>query len=290
MIEHWQVEEELKKHREQLEELIQERTAELNKRILEVEQLNSSMVNLLEDLRTSNENLGLTTQQLSDANKELESFSYSVSHDLRAPLRAIDGFSQMLVEDYGNKLDEDGQHQLDVIQSSARDMGHLIDDLLAFSRLGRKEIKTSEIDMGILVEEVFEQIQVGETDRTARLNIDSLPPSKGDRSLIREVYVNLLTNAIKFAKSGETPVIEISGTVNGDENFYSVKDNGVGFDMKYADKLFQVFQRLHSAEEYEGTGIGLALIQRIIHRHGGRVWAEGKVDEGATFYFSLPRD
>jgi len=282
-------EEELEQHREHLEEIVRKRTAELNKRISEVEQLNSAMVNLLADLRVSNENLELTTRRLSDANKELESFSYSVSHDLRAPLRAIDGFSQMLVEDYGDKLDEGGQHQLDVIQGSARQMGQLIDDLLAFSRLGRKAISMSEIDMGVLAQKVLDQLQLGETARTARLNIDTLPPAEGDRAMIREVFVNLLSNAMKFTRPGKAAVIEVTGRVDGDENVYSVKDKGVGFDMKYVDKLFQVFQRLHSAEEYEGTGIGLALVQRIIHRDGGRVWAEGKVNEGATFYFSLPR-
>jgi len=281
-------EKELEQHREHLEEIVRKRTTELDKRISEVEQLNSAMVNLMEDLRVSNENLELTTRQLSDANKELESFSYSVSHDLRAPLRAIDGFSQMLVKDYGDKLDEGGQHQLDVIQGSARQMGQLIDDLLAFSRLGRKGISMSEIDMGVLAQEVLEQLQLGETERTARLNIDTLPPANGDRAMIREVFVNLLSNAMKFTRPGEAPVTEVTGTVDENENVYSVKDKGVGFDMKYADKLFQVFQRLHSAEEYEGTGIGLALVQRIIHRHGGRVWAEGEVNKGATFYFTLP--
>ena len=288
MIQRWQAEEELEQHRERLEEIVRGRTAELDKRISEVEQLNTAMVNLLADLRVSKENLELTTRQLSDANKELESFSYSVSHDLRAPLRAIDGFSQILVEDYGDKLDENGQHQLDVIQGSARQMGQLIDDLLAFSRLGRKGMSISEIDMGVLAKEVFEQLQLGETERTVRLNIDTLPPANGDRAMIREVFVNLLSNAMKFRKPREVPVIEVTGAVDGNETVYSVKDNGVGFDMKYADKLFQVFQRLHSAEEFEGTGIGLALVQRIIHRHGGRVWAEGKVNKGATFYFSLP--
>jgi len=284
-----QAEKELAKHREHLEEVVRGRTVELDKRISEVEQLNSAMVNLLADLRVSKENLELTTRQLSDANKELESFSYSVSHDLRAPLRAIDGFSQILVEDYGDKLDENGQHQLDVIQGSARQMGQLIDDLLAFSRLGRKGMSMSEIDMGVLAQEVFEQLQLGTPGRAVKLKVDTLPSAYGDRAMIREVLVNFSSNAMKFTRPGKAPVIEVTGRVDGDENVYSVKDKGVGFDMKYVDKLFQVFQRLHSAEEYEGTGIGLALVQRIIRRHGGRVWAEGKVNKGATFYFSLPR-
>ncbi len=284
-----QVEEELRKHRNHLEERIGIRTAELDKRISESEQLNSAMVNLMEDLRVSNDSLAASTQQLTDANKELDAFAYSVSHDLRAPLRAIAGFSQMLVEDYGDKLDEGGQHQLDVIQNSARQMGQLIDDLLAFSRLGRRELKMSDINIQLLAEEVFEQQQISETERTARLAVEELPQARGDRAMIREVLVNLFSNALKYSASQDSSFIGVAGRVEEDQSIYSVKDNGVGFDMKYADKLFQVFQRLHSAEEFEGTGIGLALVQRIVHRHGGRVWAEGKVNEGATFYFSLPR-
>ena len=284
-----QVEEELEKHREHLEELIHERTAELNKRISEAEQLNNAMTNLMEDLRVSNDSLTTRTQQLTEANKELDAFAYSVSHDLRAPLRAIDGFSQMLVEDYGDKIDGEGQHQLDVIQNSARQMGQLIDDLLAFSRLVRRELKMSDINMHTLAEEIFEQQQIIETKSTARLAVEELPQAIGDRAMIREVLVNLFSNALKYSASQDSSFIGFAGRVEGDQSIYSVKDNGVGFDMKYADKLFQVFQRLHSAEEFEGTGIGLALVQRIVHRHGGHVWAEGEVDKGAVFYFSLPK-
>jgi len=287
-VEQWEAEEELERHRTHLEETVKKRTSDLNKRISEVEQLNSAMVNLLEDLRVSNESLEIKTQQLGTTNKELDAFAYSVSHDLRAPLRAIDGFSQMLTEDHRDKIDKEGQHQLDVIQGSARQMGQLIDDLLAFSRLGRKGLSISDIDMQALAKDVVKQLRIVEGEKTARLKIDSLPPAQGDRAMIREVFVNLLSNAIKYVAPGETAVIYVAGKIDGDENIYSVKDNGVGFDMKYADKLFQVFQRLHGSE-YEGTGIGLALVHRIIHRHGGRVWGEGKVDEGATFYFSLPR-
>ena len=282
-------EEDLEKYRENLEEMIKERSAELNKRISEVEQLNNAMMNLLEDLRVSNEILEIRTQQLKDANKELDAFAYSVSHDLRIPLRAIVGFSKMVFEDYGDKLDEEGQRKLNIIQNSGKDMGQLIDDLLAFSRLGRKAMSMSDINMGHLAEEVFEQLRLNASGQTVRLNIQDLSPAYGDRSLIREVFVNLISNAIKFSKPSEVTVVELSGKTEGKEILYSVKDNGVGFDMKYADKLFQVFQRLHSTEEFEGTGVGLSLVQRIIHRHGGRVWAEGKVNEGATFYFTLPR-
>lgn len=282
-------EEDLEKYRENLEEMIKERSAELNKRISEVEQLNNAMMNLLEDLRVSNEILEIRTQQLKDANKELDAFAYSVSHDLRIPLRAIVGFSKMVFEDYGDKLDEEGQRKLNIIQNSGKDMGQLIDDLLAFSRLGRKAMSMSDINMGHLAEEVFEQLRLNASGQTVRLNIQDLSPAYGDRSLIREVFVNLISNAIKFSKPSEVTVVELSGKTEGKEILYSVKDNGVGFDMKYADKLFQVFQRLHSTEEFEGTGVGLSLVQRIIHRHGGRVWAKGKVNEGATFYFTLPR-
>ena len=255
----------------------------------QVEQLNSAMRNVVEDLRASKETLEMTTRELADANEELESFSYSVSHDLRAPLRAIDGFSKMLVEDYGDKLDENGQHQLDVIRSSARDMGQLIDDLLAFSRLGRKEMSRLEFDMAALVREVYKKLQLAETQPTTRLDVKALPRAFGDQAMIREVVANLLSNAFKFTTGTEDPSIVVGCTVEGNENIYCVKDNGVGFDMKYKDKLFRVFQRLHSAEEFPGTGIGLALVQRIVHRHGGRVWAEGKVNEGASVYFTLPR-
>ncbi len=230
------------------------------------------------------------TAELEIANKELEAFSYSVSHDLRAPLRAISGFSEMLVEDYGDKLDSDGRHQLKVIQSSARDMGQLIDDLLAFSRLGRKEMSVSVIDMGALVREVFKKLQLAPDSSKARLKAEELAPASGDPAMIREVFSNLLSNAIKFTEPREKAVIEVGSRLEGEEHIYSVRDNGVGFDMKYVDKLFRVFQRLHRTEEFEGTGIGLALVQRIIHRHGGRVWAESKVNQGATFYFTLSRD
>ena len=283
------VEEEIEKHRDHLEELVGERTIELDKRVLEVEQLNSAMVNLLEDLRISNENLEITTQKLAGTNKELEAFAYSVSHDLRAPLRAINGFSQMLVEDYGDKLEPEGQRQLDIIQENARNMGQLIDDLLAFSRLGRIGMTFSNIDMSVIAKEVFEQLQFAEGERSVQLKLDALPPAHCDLAMIREVFSNLLSNALKYTRPNEAAIIEIAGRTDGEEIIYSVKDNGVGFDMKYADKLFRVFQRLHGPEEFEGTGIGLALVQRIISRHGGRVGGEGKVDQGATFWFALPK-
>jgi PAS domain S-box-containing protein len=230
------------------------------------------------------------TSQLEAANKELEAFSYSVSHDLRAPLRAIDGFSRVILEDYTNKLDDEGKRYLNIIESNTKKMGQLIDDLLVFSRLGRQEIRVSEMNMGKLAKAVSEELKLAVPERKLKFTINTLIPAQGDQAMIRQVFVNLLSNAVKFTRPKERAVIEVDGRSEGNENVYTVKDNGVGFDMQYVNKLFGVFQRVHSAEEFEGTGVGLAIVQRIIHRHGGRVWAEGKVNEGATFYFTLPRE
>jgi signal transduction histidine kinase len=229
------------------------------------------------------------TAQLEAANKELEAFSYSVSHDLRAPLRAIDGFSRIILEDYLEKLDDEGRRYLNIIRSNTQKMGQLIDELLLFSRLGRQEIRASGIDMGKLAKAVSEELKLAVPERKLKFTINTLIPGQGDQAMIRQVFVNLLSNAVKFTRPKERAVIEVDGRSEGNENVYTVKDNGVGFDMQYVDKLFGVFQRLHSSEEFEGTGVGLAIVQRIIHRHGGRVWAEGKVGEGASFYFTLPR-
>jgi signal transduction histidine kinase len=229
------------------------------------------------------------TAQLEAANKELEAFSYSVSHDLRAPLRAIDGFSRVILEDYTDKLDDEGKRYLNIIESNTKKMGQLIDDLLVFSHLGRQEIRVSEMDMGKLAKAVSDELKVTVPERKIDFTIKRLSPTHGDQSMIRQVFANLLSNAIKFTGPREIAGIEVGDWSEGDENIYYVKDNGVGFDMQYVHKLFAVFQRLHSSEEFEGTGVGLAIVQRIIHRHGGRVWAEGKVDEGATFYFTLPK-
>ncbi len=241
----------------------------------------------LEERKRAEKELIKRTTQLEAANKELEAFSYSVSHDLRAPLRAIDGFSRVMLEDYTDKFDDEGKRYLKIIRDNTQKMGQLIEDLLTLSRLGRKQMEISEIDMAKLAKEVFDELKAMTPERTVQLDIKTLPPVHGDQSMIRQVFVNLISNAIKFTRPREKAVIEIGGMTEGNENVYYVKDNGVGFDMQYVNKLFGVFQRLHSAEEFEGTGVGLALVQRIIHRHGGRVWAEGKVNEGATFYFTL---
>ncbi|HLO30681.1 MAG TPA: PAS domain S-box protein [Anaerolineales bacterium] len=236
-----------------------------------------------------NADLEKQAAQLQASNKELEAFSYSVSHDLRAPLRAIDGYTRILVEDYEALLDEEGKRVCSVISAEARRMGQLIDDLLSFSRLGRKELRTSKIDMSALAASVFnELIKEGERGRID-FQIMKLPAARGDPSLIRQVWVNLLSNAIKFTSRKERAVIEVGTQPSKDELIYYVRDSGAGFDMEYANKLFGVFQRLHGVTEFDGTGVGLAIVQRVIHRHGGRVWAEGEVEKGATFYFALPR-
>ena len=228
------------------------------------------------------------TAELEAANAELEAFSYSVSHDLRAPLRSIDGFSRIVEEEYGSSLDDEGRRLLRVVRDSTHKMAQLIDDLLGFSRSARHPLQPSRIDMGALARSVWEELTPAEARERCEFTVGALPEAVGDAAMIRQVWANLLANAVKFARSAEHPAITVNGRVDGREVVYTVSDNGVGFDMTYAGKLFGVFQRLHPAREFEGTGVGLALVQRIVHRHGGRVWAEGAVGKGATFSFALP--
>lgn len=229
------------------------------------------------------------TAQLHAANKELEAFSYSVSHDLRAPLRAINGYTRILVEDYTSVLDEEGKRICNIITNEAQRMGELIDDLLSFSRLGRKQIMPAKVDMKALASSVYGELTHPSERERIDFRIGKLPATEGDPSLLHQVWVNLISNAIKFSAKKERAVIEVGTKKSDAENIFFVRDNGAGFDIQYVDKLFGVFQRLHSEDEFEGTGVGLAIVQRIVQRHGGRVWAEGNVDKGATFYFSLPR-
>jgi signal transduction histidine kinase len=231
------------------------------------------------------------TAELQAANKELEAFSYSVSHDLRAPVRAISGFVQILEEDHANKLDVDGLRSLDVIKRNTRRMGQLIDDLLSFAQLGRAKLSPIRFDMAALVQGIVDDAKRASEFQRAQVLIGELPPAIGESSLIGQVWVNLVQNALKFSSERDRPLVTI-GSVPGTqrETVYFIRDNGVGFDMRHAVKLFGVFERLHKAEEFPGTGVGLAIVQRVIERHGGRVWAEGAVGEGATFYFSLPSD
>ncbi|MFV2072542.1 MAG: PAS domain S-box protein [Thermoanaerobaculales bacterium] len=283
-------EEELEKHRGRLQELVEERTADLKQRVDEVERLNRGILNLADDLQAANAKLEVTARQLENVNKELEAFAYSVSHDLRAPLRHIAGFVDILGKNSADTLDESGQRHLQLIAESAGRMGTLIDDLLEFARAGRMALPVGPLDLGRLTDEVLQEVQARTEGREIAWEVGALPEVLADRATIRQVLVNLLENAVKYTRPRESTRIEI-GTAPGAENelVVFVRDNGVGFDPRYAHKLFGVFQRLHRAEEFEGSGIGLANVRRIISRHGGRTWAEGEVGEGATFFFSLPR-
>lgn len=229
------------------------------------------------------------TEQLAASNNDLEAFTYSVSHDLRAPLRSVDGFSKILQEDYAAKFDDEGKHVIETIRTSTKRMGNLIDDLLTFSRLGRQTIKTSDVDMTAMAKTVFDELKLANPERQIQFTCEVLPVAHADQSLIRQVWVNLLSNAIKFTRKKNIAVITVGSRQDNGNDIYYVKDNGAGFDMKYIDKLFMVFQRLHTVQEFEGTGIGLSIVKRIIEKHGGKVWAEAAVDQGATFYFFLAK-
>ena len=265
---------------------------EKEKRAEELSIANRELKQAEDDIRKLNDELEQKvierTVQLESVNKELESFSYSVSHDLRAPIRAINGYTRILVDDYSGELDAEGTKVLQSIIHNSKKMGDLIDDLLAFSKLGRKQVTVSEINMTVLVKSLVEELIVDDGENIPEFTVEVLPPAKGDQSLIKQVWVNLLSNAIKYSKYKPTTNIGIGAYEKDKQVVYYVKDDGAGFDMQYYDKLFGVFQRLHSQEEFEGTGIGLAIVQKIVHRHKGTVWATSTLNEGACFYFSLP--
>lgn len=227
-------------------------------------------------------------QALAQANKELETFSFTVSHDLHAPLRAISNFAELLREKYSGGLDDEGRRYLGIVSSRAIRMGHLIDHILAFTRMSRIDMGLEAVDITALAREIFAEMRSGVTDREVEFQLDDLPPALCDRAMIRQVVVNLLGNALKYTAGRPRTIIRMSGSVEGEEQVYSVTDNGVGFDQRYADQLFGVFQRLHDTGQFEGAGLGLAIVRRVIERHGGRVWAEGTVDQGAAFFFTLP--
>jgi PAS domain S-box-containing protein len=230
------------------------------------------------------------TADLEAANKELDAFSYSVSHDLRAPLRAIDGFSRILLEEYADALSDDAKEYLKSVRGNAQQMGRLVDDLLALARLGRQPIRRQTLDSAKLVRQCVDELQCEQDGRCIEITVDELPPCNAEPNLLKQVWTNLLTNAIKYTRGRDVAMITVGCRNDGgpsNERIYFVTDNGVGFDMRYVDKLFGVFQRLHRAEEYEGTGVGLAIVKRIIHCHGGHVWAESQPSQGTTFYFTL---
>lgn len=232
--------------------------------------------------------LMLANGELKKVQEELESFSYSVSHDLRAPIRAINGYTQIFIEDHADSIDEQGRKILQVVIQNSKKMGLLIDDLLAFSKLGRKQVSAARINMASLVEGLINETMVEKGENIPIFEINELEPAFGDQSLIKQVWLNLISNAVKYSKYKPQPRIKITSTLKKDKVIYCVKDNGAGFDMTYYDKLFGVFQRLHSPDEFDGTGIGLAIVQKIITRHNGKVWAESKLNAGASFYFTLP--
>jgi light-regulated signal transduction histidine kinase (bacteriophytochrome) len=229
------------------------------------------------------------TAQLEAAIKELEAFSYSVSHDLRAPLRAMNGFTRIIQEDFSNRLPKEALRYLDLIERNAGLMGQLVDDLLDFSRIGRKTLQKRRVAPAELVQEVLDELQTERKDRDVDIAVQDLPEVEADPALLKLLYMNLLSNALKYTRVKEHASIEVGCLPNGGgaEKVFYVRDNGAGFDMKYADKLFGVFQRLHSAAEFEGTGVGLATAQRIVNRHGGHIWAQAETDVGATFFFTV---
>ncbi len=246
---------------------------------LELQELNKELENRVQ----------LRTAQLESSNKELESFSYSVSHDLRAPLRAIGGFSKIIMEDYHEKLDQEGKRMLEIISTNVQKMGRLIDDLLAFSRLGRQAVHKMEVDTGSLIAAIIDELMIEQSKSKIEFKVHKLPKIYADPNLIKQAFTNLLSNAIKYTRYKEHAVVEVGTEDLGREHLFFIKDNGAGFDMRYYAKMFGMFQRLHTDREFEGNGVGLALVQKIILKHDGRIWAEGKPGEGAIFYITIPK-
>ncbi|MGA1977931.1 MAG: response regulator [Bacteroidales bacterium] len=273
-----QTRDELRLLNEKLEDLVEERTKELKKDEEKILAFNAELENRILE----------RTAQLDAANKELEAFAYSVSHDLRAPLRAVDGFSKFVLEDYEDKLDSEGKRLLNLIRSNIQKMDQLITDLLALSRVTRCELNFSVIDMTQMTTSMFKESAAPDNTDKIRLTVDPLPEAYADPTYMRQVWANLIANSIKFSSKEKKPSIKICGYTEDGFNVYYIKDNGVGFNPEYAHKLFGVFQRLHKSDDFEGTGVGLAIVQRIIHRHGGKVWAKSEEGKGATFWFSLP--
>jgi two-component system sensor kinase len=275
-------------HRDHLEEIIRERTqalkdanAILQKEVTERERTD-------ERIQELNKTLEKKVAALIIANKDLEAFSHSISHDLRAPMRAIDSFSRILLEEYNRKLDDEGKRVIGIIRSNIARLNKMVEDLLKLSRIGSAELEMRRVDMNALAAKTIEEIKGTVPDRNIEFKLGWLPDAHGSPTMLQQVMVNLISNAVKFTRPKEKAIIEIKGEMKVSEHVYSVKDNGIGFDMQHAGKLFGVFQRLHAQDEFEGNGIGLAIVYKIMCRHGGRVWAEGRPNEGATFYFALP--
>ncbi|MGP0090663.1 MAG: sensor histidine kinase [Xanthobacteraceae bacterium] len=263
--------------------------AEISLSPLETEQgmLVSSAIRDITERKRHESALQEKNAQLQAAVHELEAFSYTISHDLRAPLRAIDGFAQILLDEYASILPAEPRDYLQLVRDNTAQMGHLVDDLLAFSRLSREKLNKQDVATESIVERILGEVRLAHQGRRVEVSVGRLPNCWGDPGLLRQVFVNLIDNAFKYTRQREVATVDIGSWDSGEEQVFFVRDNGVGFDMQYADKLFGVFQRLHRAEDFEGTGVGLAIVQRIIQRHGGRVWAEAAIDQGATFHFAI---
>jgi PAS domain S-box-containing protein len=276
-----EAEEKIRKFAQELEKRVDERTKEL-------QQSHLALLNVVDDLNENAKKLAATNESLDALNKELEAFAYSVSHDLRAPLRSIDGFSAALLEDYSGKLDNTGKDYLTRVRSAAQHMGELIDDLLKLSRVSRAEFRSETVNLSKIVGEIAANCEKNAGQKTVKIKIEEDVTTQGDRALLQIALTNLMDNAFKFSGKQKNPFVEFGVNQKDGERVFFVRDNGVGFDMTYASKLFAPFQRLHNLDEFPGTGVGLATVQRIIYRHGGKVWAEGEINKGATFYFTLP--
>ncbi len=289
IVERKKAEEELRRHREHLEETVEARTVELR---AANERLSSEVAERREaekKIQRLNTDLERHAKDLEIANKDLESFSYSVSHDLKAPLRAVSGFSEILMERYAVELPPEAARLLGLVHDNAKKMGQLIDEILAFSKAGRGEVRAADIDVEKVVASLVEELKPLWEGRSLVFEIKPLRPARGDAGAVRQVFYNLLSNSIKFTRPKPAATIEIGSDEQGMENIYYVRDNGVGFDHRQVDRLFGIFRRLHSPKDFEGTGIGLAIVKRIVNKLGGKVWAEGEEDKGATFFFSLPK-
>ncbi|MCF6240459.1 MAG: ATP-binding protein [Bacteroidales bacterium] len=274
--------------RKNLENLVESRTQELEIQTEQLKKSQKAMIYLLEDVNMARKELQETNRALQLANEDLEAFSYSVSHDLKAPLRAIEGFLKIIMAKYSEYIDDEGKELFSLIFNNLSRMKELIDGLLQFSHIQRKKIIYSEINIEQIFKKVYDELSSDIDPRKYRFYMKKLPACKGNINLIERVITNILSNAIKYSDTDRKTIIEVSAKEKHNTIIYAVKDNGIGFDMKYADKIFNVFQRLHTVEEYQGTGIGLSLVKRIITKHGGKIWVESEKGKGTTFYFSLP--
>lgn len=270
--------------------MVAERTTELNEKVLKLDRSQKALLYMVEDLNKITAELKEERRKLELSNKELEAFTYSVSHDLRAPLRAINGFSKFLVEDYSDKLDKEGQRYIDTICENAARMDQLISDLLNLSRVSRVSLVPTKVKMDDLVTSMYYEMANPNEQKEFEFRIKNMPEAECDSTLMKQVWQNLISNALKYSSKSEIKKIEAGGFEKEGKNIYNLKDWGAGYDPKYAHKLFGIFQRLHTNDQFEGTGVGLAILQRIIHRHGGEAWSDGTIDKGATFYFSLPKN